>query len=535
MKYIKHVKSNLKKAVDIKLGRHTVLVGPNGAGKSSVIQSIDLAVRGAVRDGEGRDDIKLLGAITRFFPDNANVLQTAVQLDDETTEFAWEAKNDGKTPKVTLKKHADMSGGEVRYLFEEVQEVLSKDAAQVRSWLSNFALGKLTLAEVEDVLSKEEAEEITLMVKAEGTTIDWNILSKAAKQRATAMRREATAKEKTVESFTEGAEPPMSEAEITKLRAEVEQLTLKIGEARRQNAERDGLWRSIESTAVEYDRLSAKTLDVVATAEEMESHRVISALGRIFSDYLKVAGDHGHCEVCGQDVKAGTITARHKAVAAHEAKLVGARDAINAKAWLDATHDQLKQMVERHGKMQEVSTEAWIDRRVKLEGMISSQTSSRKTWETAKSVRTEVKNIRRRADTLTQAAEMLSDLGRKKLSNGVDRFCESVNTYLSGENVGIDIDAGRIGFMRDGQLHTALSGGEWTKMILALAAYVHDRTATKYQDALTLLIPADRAWDSETLAGVMTALSDFEGQVILMSTVPPVPSYEGEWSVIQIG
>lgn len=535
MKYIEHVKSNLKKAVDVKLGRHTVLVGPNGAGKSSVIQSIDLAVRGTVRDGEGRDDIKLLGAIARFFPDNANTLQTSVRLNDETTEFAWEAKNDGKTPKVTLKKHADMSGGEVRYLFEEVQEVLSKDAGQVRSWLSNFALGKLTLAEVEDVLSKDEAEEITLMVKAEGTAIDWNVLSKAAKQRATAMRREATAKEKTVESFTEGAEAPMSEAEITKLRAEVEQLTLKIGDARRQNSERDGLWRSIESTAAEYDRLSAKTLEVVATPEELESHRVISALGRVFTDYLKVAGDHGYCEVCGQDVKAGTITARQKAVAAHEAKLVGARDAMNTKTWLDATQAQLTQMVERYQKMQEVPTEAMIERRVKVEGMISSQTSSRKTWETAKSVRTEVKNIRRRADTLTQAAEMLSDLGRKKLANGVDRFCESVNVYLSGESVGIDIDAGRIGFLREGQLHTALSGGEWTKLVLALAAYVHDRTATKYQDALTLLIPADRAWDSETLAGVMTALSDFDGQVILMSTVPPVASYEGEWSVIRVG
>ena len=42
--FVKHVKSNIKRGVDVTLGQYTVLVGHNGAGKSSVIQALQLAL-----------------------------------------------------------------------------------------------------------------------------------------------------------------------------------------------------------------------------------------------------------------------------------------------------------------------------------------------------------------------------------------------------------------------------------------------------------------------------------------------------------
>ena len=140
MEYIRSVKSNIKGGVDIELGPRTVLVGPNGSGKSSVVQAIQLAADGAVRDGEGRDRIKEYGALARFFPSGAKVLFSTLALSNDTQRH-WEIKKSGTTWKAG-RPEMDF---EVFFPFEEVKSILAKGDKEIRAWLSDQILGKIDL------------------------------------------------------------------------------------------------------------------------------------------------------------------------------------------------------------------------------------------------------------------------------------------------------------------------------------------------------------------------------------------------------
>src|ERR1700677_3576021 len=54
MNYVSNIKSNLKGAVDIALGARTIIIGENASGKSAIIQSVSLALSGAIEDDAGR-------------------------------------------------------------------------------------------------------------------------------------------------------------------------------------------------------------------------------------------------------------------------------------------------------------------------------------------------------------------------------------------------------------------------------------------------------------------------------------------------
>jgi hypothetical protein len=537
--YIQTVESNIKGGVSVELGQRTLLFGRNGGGKSSVIQAIDLAVRGCVRDGEGRDEMKLLGAIARFFPENTKEMTSSVMLTDGQTEFAWAAKNDGKTIKTTLKKHADVAGGEVTFLFEKVQGVLSKEPAQVRAWLSNFVLGKLAMKDVANVLTPAEYAEIELMVKMEGTEIDWNTLSKAAKSRATSLRKEATVKEKTIEALTESADTPLSDEEITRVRRRAEELSAEAFTGNRVNGEINTLTRKIQQAAAWYDAQAEKVANLSVSQIGMENYQFLTSMQEMLRRYLALLPDNGCCEVCGAtELKPNALTSRLRQVDSLVNGMDAAKQAMDLKTKLSETEATIQAELAHLQTLTPVDVDAIAKERDRLQMMVANQIAARRSWDNTRAVRIDINNLRTRANVLSSASEMLADVGQKKLSQAVTSFCESVDRYLAHEKIGIDIDAGRIGFQRDGRgLHTALSGGEWTSLILALAAAAHDRdTGVRERGGLSLLIPEDRGWDPQMLTSVMIALSDFEGQVILMSTVWPA-NWEGssEWKIISVG
>jgi len=80
--------------------------------------------------------------------------------------------------------------------------------------------------------------------------------------------------------------------------------------------------------------------------------------------------------------------------------------------------------------------------------------------------------------------------------------------------------------MRDNKLHSALSGAEESRVLLALASAQEDGSKP------CVLIPKDRGWDAATLYRVMEALADSPVQVIIMSTVEPKP-VEG-WTLVHV-
>ena len=84
------------------------------------------------------------------------------------------------------------------------------------------------------------------------------------------------------------------------------------------------------------------------------------------------------------------------------------------------------------------------------------------------------------------------------------------------------------GLVRDGFLHTALSGAEWARVVAAMSSACVP--AGKY----ACIVPEERAFDPETLRDVMAALSACHHQVILTSPVKPKKVPQG-WVVVERG
>ena len=89
----------------------------------------------------------------------------------------------------------------------------------------------------------------------------------------------------------------------------------------------------------------------------------------------------------------------------------------------------------------------------------------------------------------------------------------------------------RMGLMRDGKLHAALSGAEGTSVVTAIAMAVTDSLPDDYP---AVLIPEDRAWDGKTLASVMRGFSSFDGQVVMASTTRPAGKTPKGWTIIDM-
>ena len=94
-----------------------------------------------------------------------------------------------------------------------------------------------------------------------------------------------------------------------------------------------------------------------------------------------------------------------------------------------------------------------------------------------------------------------------------------------------DREVFRMGFVRDGRLHCALSGAEWATVITAVGMAVASKLDASEP---AILVPYDRAWDSRTLSAVMRGFLSFDGQVIIASTVRPMGRPPKGWTIIDM-
>ena len=110
--------------------------------------------------------------------------------------------------------------------------------------------------------------------------------------------------------------------------------------------------------------------------------------------------------------------------------------------------------------------------------------------------------------------------------NRVQRFLPKEETF----GIKFDKSVVRYGLLRDGEIHTALSGAEWARVSAALAA-----ACTPPGAGLPVLVPEDRAWDPKTLRGVLQGLNGYRGQVLVATTIKPYRGVPAGWTLIEVG
>jgi hypothetical protein len=158
---------------------------------------------------------------------------------------------------------------------------------------------------------------------------------------------------------------------------------------------------------------------------------------------------------------------------------------------------------------------------------ISDDRAARQAWSNADAARKEISALRAQADRLSLVGKELKTAGQALLNKQKAAFETNVSSFLpEGEVLGVDLASSRLGLMRDEQLHSALSGAEESRVLLALASAQEDGSTP------CVLIPKDRGWDRDTLGHVMTALAASPVQVVIMSTVQPDP-VEG-WTMVNL-
>jgi hypothetical protein len=158
-------------------------------------------------------------------------------------------------------------------------------------------------------------------------------------------------------------------------------------------------------------------------------------------------------------------------------------------------------------------------------------------WKSVRSLRQEEREAKKAIVVLEELIEGCKSAVEGILKTATTTFIARVQSFLPpSDQFDLVLDDGerevcRFGFLRNGSLHTALSGAEWARLTLALAC----ATSTDSPDILRIFVPEDRAFDPQTLRNVLEALTDAPGQVIIATTIKPAGRMPKGWTLVETG
>lgn len=133
-------------------------------------------------------------------------------------------------------------------------------------------------------------------------------------------------------------------------------------------------------------------------------------------------------------------------------------------------------------------------------------------------------------DAWTRFSALLNDTANALTDTVlIAEFERRVNAYLPESDAFVLDRTGLYpGLMRNGRVHTALSGSTEARVLAAMTA------ALAVPGKLNVLVVDDRMWDGMTLARTLRALQDAPCQVILMSTMLPRGRRRQSWTTIEL-
>jgi len=524
MLYFESVQSTLKKGCNVKLGPRTVLVGKNGGGKSTVVQALELAANGWASDMEGRARVKQGTALARLFPPDVSKFSRATLSDG--TVFFWSLEDGAKEG--SFKRPDHLPAYRVRWPVQDLMDVLRGDSNTVSAWLESQVIKNLTESDLLSALPPAVRDLVKEYTRRQQKT-DFIALAKDAKQEAKNLRAQATRSEKTIDSMTEGFAPPLLESVRKELEEKLSVMTApQVGVTRAEHAAaRAEIEQLVSVFMVKEAELTG--LPVLPTDVNSALERLLAA-GTLIQQHVNIFGKD-ECWVCGNE-QSGALDAQAKRLTeamttlAPQVTAASRRQVVTQEK--SALELELKQKAEAFKKLK-VAEIVDDGARRKIMMQLASDDAAKRTWQNAEAARRDAEQARSKADLLTLAGNALEKAGKQFLEKCKVDFENEISSFLpEGERIGVDLESARFGLIRDGEIHSALSGAEWSRVLLALASAQEKSTTTP-----CVLVPEDRAYDPSTLTKIMTALSKAPVQVIIMSTVMPEP-VEG-WTLVEVG
>jgi hypothetical protein len=546
MKYVKRVKSTLKRGCDVPLTQRTLIVGRNHTGKSTIVQSIQLAACGFVQDVEERDTVARHTDIARLFPpDGPWEAEIELAEDDlqlfsaaDTTVFSWSIERSGKS----FKKPAPPAMA-LAFPVQTVLEKLRGSPETLRTWLESLASPQLTPEAMAELLPPAAREDAAAFAKRHRST-DLLALGKAASTEASALKSQAEAKESTVDTMMAGVPTPLLDDRRESLLEEQGQLVRELTSSGPQPGTISQAQYEIEmakfgvmETAYAELTVELETLgDAAVSPETVELARKLDVLYQLFVTHAKEFGVES-CMLCGKGTESD-ITVQAEEIIANRDALSMQRAVVARRKELEATGVALQAQYQEHqsrlGKLRIAdplsgSASEKRDRLNAIRAQVASDDAARLAWRNREASVIDIEQLRARSDNLNRLASTFKRVGTKQLKEAKADFEDRVSSFLPGATVcEVDLATGRIGFVEDGVLVTTLSGAKGMQLLAAVASYVAASSSTP-----CVITNPDRGWSGDTLEATMQALLDAPCQVILTATVEPDHPVPG-WSVVRL-
>ena len=543
MGYFKHVQSNVKGGVDVELGEKTIIVGPNGSGKSAIQNSLELATRGFVTDLTGRDEVRRESDL--FTLGDGDVLE-AMAVTDDGTEFSWKTVKNGKSV-----KSADFSAPtSVAWPVLDVESMLRGNAETQRKWLLRM-VGSQSPSSIHSYITDTDLYD-SLALRAPSGLTDSETLAavlEAAGSEARRAKSRLTQAESTAEALSRGLGAEPHDAEIDALRARLAELRSSspdAGVGRIQKLDVESAASRAESAVQEWQQTQSHLL---AAQHDRAAMRVPPARDLIVSmaQTMRLVEplSPSACLTCGSQVQRdwGQIADQWEAQAQQFSALDSLDRHISDLTRKEATQKQAAlDIVDRYRSIsqqfQDQPTGAHtniLDELALAQKTLSEHQFTKSEWQKVRDQQSLVKVERGRHRDLSNLKDDCRSAMDGLVKNSVSAFTQAVQAHLPDSDDFQLVLTGKsvsMGFVRDGVLHTALSGAEWARLTMAIASAQLRLTG---HDGPVVVTPKERAWDPVTLASAMRALTDAPGQVLLLSPIKPKGRLPKGWTMVEVG
>ena len=558
--YARRVVSNVKKGVDAELSRLTLLVGPNGSGKTSVQNALELALCGFASDVEGRDKVKLAFALSRLGPGDAPLVSKVTLSDGR--EASWTLKPNKKGG-FHDPEHEPPHGLRVIFPVADVREVLGGSPDTIRTWLMGRVSSEVgfkdILTRLPDDLQDEYRDRAERMRVPGWTEIDVLLaVIEECKKEARKLDAENKGAKQVIDTMSEGlgTEPSIYEIEEAEQEvADAERAYQQAASAPRPHVPDVAGFRARAEAAIqEYNKASetARLAHAAVPPLHPQEEALIDFRSKL-ADICSITDAMGakNCLCCDSPLNLGlagraahlrrenesglaAVTAKRLAEAkSRESEEMRNRAELLIRQYQTAENEALR----AQGQAPAVDVDALGVRVVQSRSSLNELKLQARQW---KSVRAAKDDVRRTAERSKQVKALSEEAGTvvdDLLKRAHSKFEKAVQAYLPDTDVFKLVlvenkkPVCRMGFKRGNTLHTALSGAEWARLTMALGC----ATFKADENTLAIFTPEERAFDGDTLATVMNALSQAPGQVILQSPTSPSNNYRSEWRVIDLG
>ena len=569
MRYIERVSGNVKGGCDTTIGRLTLLYGQNGAGKSRVVNTLELATSGEASDIVGREKVRRGSDLITLAPEEENLTATAYTDDGVVCSFTIERNGPGKTRdpvSVPLP-----SGYSVIFPIRDVVTALRGQVGTART----FVLQHSGL----DVSQEAVVSRFPELMRPLYTTFLANythlanpveqliLIREDAKKTASA----AKSKAKQAEQITEELSRQLSltcpsEEDRNKAQEQVREANrvyndaCKLPEPPDLPSLLDQAKEAIEKTNVAEQEVNR--LRQIANVPENKILNLQGALYTILGLYVEQGGA-GPCVVCQQstEMTVPALEARRKKIEDAAQTERQRQEAVNALSRQEVVYQQrhaialnaIKAYKEAEAKQTEgaVSKE---DKQTKIRETYLALVEAEKVhremseevgkWKKVNEARQQQIIAKRESKEAAELSEECQKVADQLINAGRAGFVARVQKYLpASDNFDLILQEGKrevciFGFRRGTMIQSALSGAEWARLTIALAAAVLD-AAPPTENSIAILTPEERAFDARTLAAVMRALVHAPGQVILTSPLAPRKEDQPEliaagWKILKV-